>query len=153
MLQPSQAARRSHPPHRAHRPLCTRWCIIFWGDLCICKYIQRAPSRGPSTFLRSRKDPDGHPADGHRRSTASVSVTHHHEPRHRVGIHRQAAHRSSSIVTHRTGQAARIYVRPPLVQRKVTSGPPARRDRRLSRSCTGDDPAMSEPSKLARRAY
>src|SRR6478752_9456200 len=40
-----------------------------------------------------------------------------------------------------------------LVQRKATSGPPARRDRRLSRSCTGDDPAMSETSKLARRAY
>src|ERR1700738_2261929 len=41
----------------------------------------------------------------------------------------------------------------PLVQRRPPMGPPARRDRRLSRSCTGDDPAMSETSKLARRAY
>jgi hypothetical protein len=40
-----------------------------------------------------------------------------------------------------------------LVQRKATSAPPARRDGRLSGSCTGDDPAMSETSKLARRAY
>jgi hypothetical protein len=31
-----------------------------------------------------------------------------------------------------------------LVQRKATSGPPARRDRWLSRSCTSDNPAMSE---------
>lgn len=40
-----------------------------------------------------------------------------------------------------------------LIQRKATNGPPARRDRRLSRSCTGDHPAMSEPAKPARRAY
>jgi hypothetical protein len=59
-------------------------------------------------WLHRLRLPDDHAADGHRRSTASVSVTHHHD---RVTVSASIVRRrtgSSSIVTHWTAQAARI---------------------------------------------
>jgi hypothetical protein len=69
--------RSTNAPHRTP-PLCTGWYVIYVKYL-ICKYIRTEPSRGPRINSRPPKDPDGHPGDGHRRSTASVSVTHHHD--------------------------------------------------------------------------